>query len=93
MIRDVKEEFGYVVEKEEKIEVKFSVKGRPRLFDVTEQLKEACEMIIPDLTDAIYELIGSFDPEFQASLRNNVIVCGGGSRLYGLRPLIENALE
>ena len=84
---------GYVSDKEEKVEVEFTVDGRPRLFDITRELKEACLQLVPDLTKAIYELIGSFDPEFQKRLRGNVIGCGGGSQLTGLRTLIEQALE
>ena len=93
MIKIIKEKYGYVSDKEEKIEVEFTVNGRPRLFDITEELKAACLKVVPDLTEAIYQLIASFDPEFQKRLRDNVICCGGGSQLLGLRMLIERALE
>ena len=63
------------------------------MFEITQELKEASLMIVPDLTEAIYKLIGSFDPEFQKRLRENVVVCGGGSQMVGLRALIEKALE
>jgi len=93
MIRTLKERHGYVSHKEERIEVEFTVDGRPRMFDVTRELKQACQSIVPDLTKAVYTLIGSFDPEFQKRLRDNVIVCGGGSQMTGLRDLIEQALD
>lgn len=93
MLKILKEKHGYVSDKEEKIEVEFTVDGRPRRFDITQQLKKACLTIIPDLTKAVYQLIGSFDPEFQARLRDNVLVCGGGSQLVGLRGLVERALD
>ncbi|MFC1734938.1 MamK family actin-like protein [Candidatus Hydrogenedentota bacterium] len=93
MIKLIKEKYGYVSDNKEKIEVEFTVNGRPRMFDVTEELKKACSMIVPDLSKTIYQLIGSFDPEFQKRLRNNVVACGGGSQLTGLGRLIERALD
>jgi len=93
MLRVIKEKYGYVSNKEETITVEFTVDGRPRMFDITQELKKACTKIVPDLTKAMYELIGSFDPEFQSRLRDNVVVCGGGSQMVGLRRLIEQALD
>ncbi|GAB4276483.1 MAG: rod shape-determining protein [Deferrisomatales bacterium] len=93
MIRRIKEDYGYVSGAHDRVVVTFPVEGRPRQFDITEQIQEACHAIVPDLTEAIYRLIGTFDPEFQQRLRDNVIVCGGGSQLAGLRTLVEKALD
>jgi rod shape-determining protein MreB and related proteins len=93
MIRAIKEKHGYVSDKSERIEVELTVDGRPRVFDITEELRAACTSILPELIAAVNSLIGSFDPEFQARLRNNVIVAGGGSQMYGLRKLIETGLD
>ena len=56
-------------------------------------LRTACNKIVPDIAEAIYALIGSFDPEFQAQLRRNIILAGGGSRLSGLPLLLEKQME
>ncbi len=93
MIKVIKEKYGYVSAKEETLKVEFTVDGRPRMFDIAPELKKACLKIVPDLTKAMYQLIGSFDPEFQKRLRDNVVVCGGGSQMIGLRMLIEQALD
>ncbi len=93
MIKSIKERYGYVSDKEERIEVQFTVDGRPRMFDITKELKEACLSIVPDLTEATYKLIGSFDPEFQRRLRANVVVGGGGSQMAGLAAIIEKSLD
>ena len=50
-------------------------------------------MIVPDLTEAVYQLIGTFDPEFQKRLRGNIVVGGGGVEMVGLGALIERALD
>ena len=93
MIKLIKEKYGYVSDKEERIEVEFTVEGRPKMFDITQELKEASLMIVPDLTEAVYQLIGTFDPEFQKRLRGNIVVGGGGSQMVGLGALIERALD
>ena len=49
--------------------------------------------IVPGIVDAIAELIGTYDPEFQAVLRSHVILAGGGSQMVGLPMLIEEAME
>ena len=77
----------------QKCEVELTESGRPKNVDVTEALKIACQSIVPDIIEAVYGLVGSFDPEFQAALRQTVILAGGGSRLSGLPLLIERGLE
>lgn len=92
MIKAIKERYGYVADRDGTITVELPVEGRPRSFDITAELRASCLKIVPDLIAAVQRLIGSFDPEFQSKLRNNVIVCGGGSQMQGLRKLIETGL-
>ena len=93
MVKCIKEKYGYVDGDTGPIEMEFTVGGRPKAFDITEQLKGACRSALPSLIEAVYSLIGTCDPEFQTRLRNNLIVCGGGSQMEGLKNLIEEGLE
>ncbi len=93
MIRRIKEKYGFVSDPHQKCEVKLTEMGRPRSYDITEALRTACHSVVPQIVEAIYQLIGTFDPEFQAKLRGNVILAGGGSRLSGLPLLIEKDLK
>jgi rod shape-determining protein MreB len=43
--------------------------------------------------DSIAELIATYDPEFQETIRSNVILAGGGSQMIGLASLIEQGME
>ena len=38
-------------------------------------------------------MVATFDPEFQAHLRNNVLLGGGGSQIRGLDRILERALD
>jgi len=93
MVRQMKEKYGFVRDPHQRCEVTLTELGRPKQYDVTEALRAACHSIVAQITESIYRLIGTFDPEFQAKLRNHVILAGGGSRLSGLPLLIEKDLN
>ncbi|MFQ5462586.1 MAG: MamK family actin-like protein [Phycisphaerae bacterium] len=93
MLRRIKEKYGFVRDPHQTCEVTLTEMGRPKAYDITEPLRIACHSVVPHIVEAIYKLIGTFDPEFQAKLRGNVILAGGGSRLSGLPLLIEKDLK
>ncbi len=93
MVQALKEKYGFVSDPNQQCVVTLTENGRPGQYDITEALKVACTSIIPPMVEAIHGLIGSFNPEFQAKLRHNVILAGGGSRLNGLPLLLEKGLE
>lgn len=93
MVREIKEKYGFVHDVNEKAVVTLPVKGKPHQFDVTEPLKAACSMFVPPIVDALRELVGRFDPEFQHRLLQNIVLGGGGSQLKGLDRVIEDALK
>jgi rod shape-determining protein MreB len=92
MIRKLKERHGFVSENAGRIATKFPVNGRPKEFDITDELRTACKSIVPGMVDSIAELIATYDPEFQEAIRSNVILAGGGSQMNGLPQLIEEAM-
>lgn len=92
MVRDVKEQHAFVTEAAEPVLVTFPVRGKPKTFDVTAEMRKGCSRIVEPIVEAVDRLVSTFDPEFQDRLRNNVIVAGGGSRIHGLDRAIEEAL-
>ncbi|MCC6419363.1 MAG: rod shape-determining protein [Gemmataceae bacterium] len=92
MGREIKEKFGFVHDVNEKAIVSLPVNGKPKQFDVTVPLKEACKTIVKPIVDGLRELIARFDPEFQQRMLQNIILGGGGSQLRGLDRIIEEAM-
>lgn len=93
MCKRIKEQYGFVSSAQDRIIVKLPVDGKPTDHDITKEVKEACEIIVPPILDGIHKLVSSFDPEFQEKLRNNIILAGGGGTLDGLNKRIEDGLD
>lgn len=93
MVRRFKEKHGFVGEPKRRVKVEVPVEGRATEFDITEEMRKACESPMPAIVETAISLIASFDPEFQASVRKNIIVAGGGSQLSGLDAYLSAAMK
>ncbi len=92
LVRKIKEEYGFVGDGPDKIELDFYVSGKLTTVDVAKELREACSIIVPEVLDNVRELIVTFDPEFMGAISKNIILGGGGSGIKGLSSLIESSL-
>ncbi|MCS6970577.1 MAG: rod shape-determining protein [Planctomycetota bacterium] len=93
MVRHFKEKYSSVSPNMDRAIVEMPVAGKPQKFDITELVYKACYTIVPPTVAALQELISTYDPEFQAQMRNNILLGGGGSQIKGLGLAIERALE
>lgn len=93
MVKEAKERYASVADDMEPAMVTFPVNGKPTVFDVTEQLREACRLIIPPIVEGLGKLVASFDPEFQDRLKDRVLLAGGGSQIRGLDTAIEACMQ
>jgi rod shape-determining protein MreB len=84
MVRKFKEKHGFVGESKRRVKIEAPVDGKFTQFDITEEMRRACESTMPAIVETVIDLIAGFDPEFQENVRNNIIVAGGGSQLSGL---------
>ncbi len=93
MIKEIKERHGFVGDVAERVVVDLPVNGKPTQFDITEQMRQACSVLIDPILDGISQLISTFDPEFQQRLKNRVLLAGGGSMIRNLDSAIERAMQ
>lgn len=93
MVRGFKEKFSSVSTNMDRAVVEMPVAGKPQKFDITELIYKACYTLVPPTVAALQDLIATYDPEFQAQMRNNILLGGGGSVIKGLGIAIEKALE
>lgn len=93
MAREIKEKYGFVHEVNEKAVVTLTENARPKQYDVTQPLKDACKTIVQPIVNGLLDLIGKLDPEIQRRMLNNILLGGGGSQLRGLDRLIEEGLK
>lgn len=84
MVKELKERYSTVDAATEPVLVQLPVNGKPTDFDITEQMRTACQRIVPPIVEGLGQLVGSFDPEFQEKLKSRVLLAGGGSQIKGL---------
>ena len=69
------------------------VNGKPTQIDITQQMRQACESILPPLVESMLDLLSRVQPEFQERVRNNVVLSGGTGLIRGLGPRLEQELQ
>jgi len=93
MVRQFKEEYSYIGDPDGSIKVKIPVDGKPTIHNITEEMRRACESILPAIVESTLELIAKFDPEYQDIIRKNIILAGGGSQIEGIADYLKKVLS
>jgi len=93
MVKQIKEKFAALARVDEPVRVTLPVRGVPAEFDITAQVRQAVESIVPEIVGRLHDLIADYDPEFQQAMRQNVLLAGGGSQIIGLDKAIERKLN
>ncbi|MHC4814308.1 MAG: MamK family actin-like protein [Planctomycetota bacterium] len=93
MVREIKERYSFLGDTPERAIVTLPVEGKPTEFDVTDEIKAACSIVVNPVVQGLKKLIATFDPEFQHRLRQRVLLAGGGSQIKGLDGAIEEAMK
>lgn len=92
MCKQIKEKYGFVSEIKDKIEVLLPVDGKPTMHDLTQEIRQACLILVPPIVEGIQKLVASFNPEFQEKLRHNIVLSGGGGQMDGLNKAVEDGM-
>jgi rod shape-determining protein MreB and related proteins len=93
MLREWKEKWSFVGEPKDRVMVTVPIKGKATEIDITQEIRSACESILPPVCETMIGLLMKVDPEFQDKVRNNVILAGGTSMISGLAEAVTKALN
>lgn len=92
MVREWKEKWSFIGEPRERVVVTVPVKGKATVLDITDEMRAACESIVPPICETMMDLLARVEPEYQEKVRNNVILAGGSSAIRGLTDALDQAL-
>jgi rod shape-determining protein MreB and related proteins len=93
MVKQFKEKYSFVGTSPGDIQVELPVDGKPAMHTISNEIKRACESILPAIIETTMEMIARFDPEFQVKIKNNIVLAGGGSLIKGMGEYIQSALK
>jgi rod shape-determining protein MreB len=93
MVRIFKEQNSFVGNSVRQVKVEIPVEGKPVIHDITEEMKRACESILPPIIETITEMIARIDPEYQKRIRSNIVLAGCGSQIKGIGEYIKEELK
>lgn len=92
MVRDWKEQWSFVGKPKEKALVTAMVHGKPTQLDITQDMRTACEGLVPAIAENMLDLLARVEPELQEDMRQNILLAGGSSLIRGLSDSLEKAL-
>jgi len=93
MVREWKELHSFVGDAPKRVMVNAPVKGVPTELDITNEIKAACETLLPPTIETMLDLLSRVEPEFQERVRNNIILSGGGGLIRNLPEALGEALR
>ncbi|MBF0158096.1 MAG: rod shape-determining protein [Magnetococcales bacterium] len=93
LARKIKEQYAFVGEPKEDVVVTLRVAGKPGSYNLTRELRTACETIVTEIVEQLQSLIMVFDPEDQEEALTNIFLTGGGSRIRGIESLIMEGMK
>jgi rod shape-determining protein MreB len=92
MVREWKEKWSFVGAPTTRAMVTVPVAGKPIRLDITNEIRTACESLVPPVSETMLELVSRVEPEYQEKVRHNITLAGGGSQIFGLGQALEHAL-
>jgi rod shape-determining protein MreB and related proteins len=92
MVRAWKEESSFVGATRNPVVVTVPVNGKPTSIDITQEMRQACEGLLPPIVESMLDLLSRVQPDYQEKVRNNIVVSGGTGLIRGLGPRLEQEL-
>jgi len=93
MAREWKEKYSFVGDARGQIKVTAPVAGKPTEIDITNEIRQACEALLPPMIETMLDLLSRVEPEYQEKVRHNVILAGGTALIGGLAQRLQQELQ
>ena len=93
MVREWKEAGSFVGAPKNPVVITAPVSGKPTQIDITQDMRQACESILPPMVESMLDLLSRVDPDYQEKVRNNIVLSGGTGLIRGLGPRLEQELQ
>lgn len=93
LARTWKESYGFMGDADEEYRVELPIGDSTEDVVISDELRLACESIIPDIVSGILKMVSDAGPQFRETLRNNIYLCGGSSKIRNIDSFIENELR
>ncbi len=92
-VTQLKEMYSCAGSARREAKVRLFADGTPRVLDIADPVREACEVLVPVVAGGITTLLARCDPDAVASVLRNMILCGGGSAVQGLGEMVQQKLR
>jgi rod shape-determining protein MreB len=92
-VRRWKEESSFIGKPPHPVKVTVPIGGKPSELDITEEMKVACEGLVPPIAETMVDLIAAVESEYQEKVRMHITLAGGSSAIPGLPEHLELALK
>ena len=93
MAKKWKEKFSFTMQSNAPAIVQITIEGKPVRVDISRNIKESCESIIPEVVTCARKIVSNFDPEFQSELKQNIVLAGGGSLIKNIDTYLASQLR
>ncbi len=87
-LRLIKDQFSFVDQYGGPVITSMRADGIPVEVDLTNELRSACESIVPDILEHLVTMIKGFDPEVQQEVLENIFISGEGSLIQGIDEVV-----
>ncbi len=87
-LRHLKEQFSFIKEYGGEVVTTLRSDGVPVEVDLSDELRSACESILPDILEHLVSMFKAFDPEAQPEVLENIFISGGGSLIQGIDEVV-----
>jgi rod shape-determining protein MreB len=92
-VREWKEKYSFVGQPAKPVKVTVPIEGKPTKINITEEMRQACEGLVPPVAETMLDLVAGVEAEFQERVRHNIILAGGSSVIPGFSQKLKAAME